>query len=285
MFDAGVPLKAACAGVAMGLCIEGDKYSILTDIAGLEDHEGDLDFKVAGTRDGITAVQMDMKVGGISIQILSEALAQARKGRLHILDKMQEALSQPRKELSPYAPRLIRLQIPVDKIGALIGPGGKNIRRIIEEYGVEVDVEDDGSVFVGGVDAAAVERARAEIDGMTAEPEIGAIYKGRVVSCVEFGAFVEIMPGREGLLHISQIDVNRVERVTDVLKEGQEVEVKVLEVSNEGKIRLSRKAVISPGSEKQDSGPTGGGGREKRGNGGYARRGGGGGGGRPPHRR
>ena len=285
MFDAGVPLKAACAGVAMGLCMEGDKYSILTDIAGLEDHEGDLDFKVAGTREGVTAVQMDMKVGGISLKILSEALEQAKQGRLHILGKMEEALSQPRKELSPFAPRLIKVMIPVDKIGALIGPGGKNIRRIIEEYGVDVDVEDDGSVFVGGVDAAAVERARSEIEGMTAEPEIGAIYKGRVVSCVEFGAFVEIMPGREGLLHISQIDVNRVERVTDVLKEGQEIEVKVLEVSHEGKIRLSRKAVISPGSEKNDSGPSGGGRDRRPGNGGGGPRRGGREGGRPPHRR
>ncbi|MFH1724106.1 MAG: polyribonucleotide nucleotidyltransferase, partial [Elusimicrobiota bacterium] len=255
LFDAGVPMKAACAGVAMGLIMEGDKHAILSDIAGLEDHVGDMDFKVAGTRDGITALQMDIKVGGLSIQVLREALEQAHKGRLHILSEMEAAIAAPRKELSPYAPRLIRISIPIDKIGALIGPGGKNIRRIIEEYGVEVDVEDDGSVFIAGVQADAVAQARAEIEGMTAEPEIGKIYKGRVVSCVEFGAFVEIMPGREGLLHISQIDVKRIDKVTDVLSEGDEVEVKVLEVSKEGKIRLSRKAVISPGSEKSDAPP------------------------------
>ncbi|HBL18799.1 MAG: polyribonucleotide nucleotidyltransferase [Elusimicrobia bacterium GWA2_69_24] len=255
MFDAGVPLTAACAGIAMGLFMEDGKYSILTDIAGLEDHVGDMDFKVAGTRNGITALQMDIKVGGISIQIMREALAQAKKGRLEILDKMEAALAQPRAELSPFAPRLVRIQIPIDKIGALIGPGGKNIRRIIETYGVEVDVEDDGSVFIGGVDAAAVARARAEVEGITAEPEIGKIYKGRVVSCVEFGAFLEIMPGREGLLHISQMDVKRVERVSDVMKEGDEVEVKVLEVTKEGKVRLSRRAVIQPGSENEVAGP------------------------------
>jgi polyribonucleotide nucleotidyltransferase len=276
LFDAGVPMKAPCAGVAMGLMMEGDRYSILTDIAGLEDHVGDMDFKVAGTRKGVTAVQMDIKIAGISVEIMKQALAQAQKGRLEILDKMAAALPEPRKELSPYAPRLIRLQIPVDKIGALIGPGGKNIRRIIEEYGVEVDVEDDGSVFVGGVDAQAVARARAEIEGMTAEPLVGQIYKGRVVSCVEFGAFVEIMPGREGLLHISQIDVNRVNKVTDVLQEGQEVEVKVLEISKEGKVRLSRKAVIKPGSENEDGGarrsePGGRGGFKRHGHGGDRR--------------
>jgi len=273
LFDAGVPMKAPCAGVAMGLMMEGDKYSILTDIAGLEDHVGDMDFKVAGTQKGVTAVQMDIKIAGISVNIMKEALTQARKGRLEILAKMAAALPEPRTELSPYAPRLIRLKIPVDKIGALIGPGGKNIRRIIEEYGVEVDVEDDGSVFVGGVDAEAVARARAEIEGMTAEPVVGQIYKGRVVSCVEFGAFVEIMPGREGLLHISQIDVNRVDKVTDVLQEGQEIEVKVLEVSKEGKVRLSRKAVIKPGSENDGGGarrPEPGGGK-----GGFKRHGGG----------
>ncbi|HVE13458.1 MAG TPA: polyribonucleotide nucleotidyltransferase [Elusimicrobiota bacterium] len=278
MFDAGVPLKAACAGVAMGLIMEDGKYAILTDIAGLEDHVGDMDFKVAGTRTGVTALQMDIKVEGISIAIMKEALAQAKAGRFHILDKMDAVMPSPRAELSPHAPRLIRITIPVDKIGALIGPGGKNIRRIIEEYGVEVEVEDDGSVFIAGVDAVAVAQARAEVEGMTAEAEIGKIYKGRVVSCVEFGAFVEIMPGKEGLLHISQIDVNRVARVTDVLKEGQEVEVKVLEVSKEGKIRLSRKAVIAPGSENDGSDPgprrdgggrggdrnRGGGGRERR---------------------
>ncbi|MEK7746706.1 MAG: polyribonucleotide nucleotidyltransferase [Elusimicrobiota bacterium] len=255
LFDAGVPMKAPCAGVAMGLFTDKGKVAILSDIAGLEDHVGDMDFKVAGTKNGVTAVQMDVKVAGISIAVMKEALAQANRGRLEILAKMEEALAQPRPELSPLSPRLIRLQIPVDKIGMLIGPGGKNIRRMIEEYGVGIEVEDDGGVFISGTDADAVGRAISEVEAMFKEAEVGKIYKGRVVSCVEFGAFVEIMPGREGLLHISQIDVNRVARVTDVLKEGQEIEVKVLEVSREGKIRLSRKAVTSPGSELQGGDP------------------------------
>ncbi|MBI5244458.1 MAG: polyribonucleotide nucleotidyltransferase [Elusimicrobia bacterium] len=249
LFDAGVPMKAPCAGVAMGLFMEGGRHVILTDIAGLEDHVGDMDFKVAGTRSGVTALQMDIKVDGVSLGIMREALEQARKGRLVILEKMLAALPSPRPELSPMAPRLIRLQIPVDKIGALIGPGGKNIRRMIEEYSVNIEVEDDGGVFISGLDAAAIGRAQAEVESIYKEAEVGKIYKGRVVSCVEFGAFVEIMPGKEGLLHISQIDVQRVNKVTDVLKEGDMVEVKVLEVSREGKIRLSRKAVLAPGSE------------------------------------
>ncbi|HAM34938.1 MAG TPA: polyribonucleotide nucleotidyltransferase [Elusimicrobia bacterium] len=249
LFDAGVPMKAPCAGIAMGLVLEGEKYAILTDIAGVEDHNGDLDFKVAGTAKGITGFQMDMKVEGLKISILKEALEQARRGRLFILDKMTAAIAEPRKELSPFAPRLMRLQIPVDKIGALIGPGGKNIRRMIETYGVEIDVEDDGSVFIAGVEADGCAQAQAEVEALTKEAEVGQIYKGRVVSIKEFGAFVEIFPGREGLLHISQIDVKRVARVEDALKEGDEVDVKVLEIDNDGKIRLSRKAVLAPGSE------------------------------------
>ncbi len=249
LFDAGVPLKAACAGIAMGLVIEGDTHAVLTDIAGIEDHNGDMDFKVAGTAAGITGFQLDMKVEGLSIKILSEALQQAKQGRLFILGKMNEALPEPRKQLSQYAPRLMRLQIPVSKIGALIGPGGKNIRRLIETYGVQVDVEDDGSVFIAGVDPLGCEQAKAEVEALTLEAEVGKIYKGHVVSIKEFGAFVEIFPGKEGLLHISQIDVKRVNRVEDVLKEGDEVEVKCLEIDTDGKIRLSRKAVLSPGSE------------------------------------
>ena len=249
LFEAGVPMKSACAGIAMGLVLEGDKHAILTDIAGVEDHNGDLDFKVAGTKTGITGFQMDMKVEGLKLSILKDALEQARRGRLFILDKMAAAIAEPRKELSQYAPRLLRLQIPVAKIGALIGPGGKNIRRMIETYEVEIDVEDDGSVFIGGVDAEGCAKAQAEVEAMTKEAEVGQIYKGHVVSIKEFGAFVEIFPGKEGLLHISQIDVKRVARVEDVLKEGDEVEVKVLEVDNDGKIRLSRKAILAPGSE------------------------------------
>jgi polyribonucleotide nucleotidyltransferase len=249
LFDAGVPMKGSCAGIAMGLVLEGNKYAILTDIAGIEDHNGDMDFKVAGSRKGITGFQMDMKIEGLSIQVMKEALDQAKRGRLFILDKMDAAIAEPRKELSKYAPRLYRLKIPVDKIGGLIGPGGKNIRRLIETYGVSVDVEDDGSVYIAGVDPVGCDQARAEVEGMTVEAEIGKIYKGHVVSIKEFGAFVEIFPGKEGLLHISQIDVKRVARVEDVLKEGDPVEVKVLDIDGDGKIRLSRKAVIEPGSE------------------------------------
>ncbi|HVC09873.1 MAG TPA: polyribonucleotide nucleotidyltransferase, partial [Elusimicrobiota bacterium] len=220
LFDAGVPMKAACAGIAMGLVLEGGKYAVLTDIAGVEDHNGDMDFKVAGTTQGITGFQMDMKIEGLSIKIMTEALEQAKKARLFILDKMNAALEKPRPELSTYAPRLMRIQIPQDKIGALIGPGGKNIRRLTETYGVEVEVEEDGSVFIAGTDADACEQAKAEVEALSQEAEIGKIYKGRVVSIKEFGAFVEIFPGREGLLHISQIDKTRVARVEDVLKEG-----------------------------------------------------------------
>jgi polyribonucleotide nucleotidyltransferase len=249
LMDAGVPMKAACAGIAMGLVLEGSKHAVLTDIAGIEDHNGDMDFKVAGSRQGITGFQMDMKIEGLSIAIMKEALDQAKRGRLFILDKMDAALPEHRKELSQYAPRLFRLQIPVDKIGALIGPGGKNIRRLIETYGVSVDVEDDGSVYIAGTDPVGCDQAKAEVESLTLEAEVGKIYKGHVVSIKEFGAFVEIFPGKEGLLHISQIDVKRVNRVEDVLKEGDEVEVKCLEVDSDGKIRLSRKAVLSPGSE------------------------------------
>jgi polyribonucleotide nucleotidyltransferase len=255
LFDAGVPMKAACAGIAMGLVLEGGKYAVLTDIAGIEDHNGDMDFKVAGSRNGITGFQMDMKIEGLSISIMKEALAQAKRGRLFILDKMDAILPEPRKELAATAPRLYRIKIPSDKIGALIGPGGKNIRRIQETYGVNIDVEDDGSVFVAGTDPIGCDQARAEVESLTLEAEVGKIYKGHVVSIKEFGAFVEIFPGKEGLLHISQIDVKRVARVEDVLKMGDEVEVKVLEIDGDSKIRLSRKAVLSPGSENDTPGP------------------------------
>jgi len=276
LFDAGVPMKAACAGIAMGLVLEGSKYAVLTDIAGIEDHNGDMDFKVAGTRNGITGFQMDMKIEGLSIAIMKEALAQAKRGRLFILDKMDAILPEPRKELSQFAPRLFRIQIPTDKIGALIGPGGKNIRRLIDTYGVQVDVEDDGSVFIAGVDPIGCEQAKAEVQALTLEAEVGKIYKGHVVSIKEFGAFIEIFPGKEGLLHVSQIDVKRVNRVEDVLKMGDEVEVKCLEIDENGKIRLSRKAVLSPGSENDSPGPRRDG--PPREHSGGPRRGGGGGG-------
>jgi polyribonucleotide nucleotidyltransferase len=210
-----------------------------------------MDFKVAGTERGITGFQMDMKVEGLSIKILREALEQARRGRLHILEQMKAAIASPRASISEFAPRLYRVKIPVDKIGALIGPGGKNIRRLMETYNVQIDVEDDGSVFISGLEPVSCEQAKAEVEAMSLEAEVGKIYKGHVVSIKEFGAFVEILPGKEGLLHISQIDTKRVARVEDVLKEGDTVEVKVLEIDNDGKIRLSRKAVLVPGSENE----------------------------------
>ncbi len=263
LFDAGVPMKAACAGVAMGLILEDGRHAILTDIAGIEDHNGDMDFKVAGTTKGITSFQLDMKVAGLSVDILKEALAQAKRGRLFILDKMAQAINQPRSQLSVYAPRLYRLTIPTDHIGQLIGPGGKNIRRLIDTYGVEIEVEDDGTVFISGVDADSCDRARAEVEALTQEAEIGKVYEGRVVSIKEFGAFVEILPGKEGLLHISQIDTKRVARVEDVLKQGDTVQVKVIEIDSSGRIRLSRRALLAGGGEgepPQDDGKGSGGG-------------------------
>ncbi|MBI4369109.1 MAG: polyribonucleotide nucleotidyltransferase [Elusimicrobia bacterium] len=255
MFDAGIPMEDHVAGVAMGLVIEGQRHVILTDIMGLEDHLGDMDFKVAGTRNGVTAIQMDVKVPGVTFDILSEALEQARVARLTIMDKMLQALQHPRTALSMFAPKISVVQIPVEKIGALIGPGGKNIRRLSETYSVEIEVEDDGRVFIHAVEWDQVDRAKREVEAMTQEPEVGKIYNGRVVSITDFGAFVEIMPGREGLLHVSQIAEQPVRHASDVLHENDEVEVKVLEIDPVGKIRLSRKAVIAPGSELSSPAP------------------------------
>ncbi|MFN2597506.1 MAG: polyribonucleotide nucleotidyltransferase [Pyrinomonadaceae bacterium] len=258
MMDAGVPVKAPVAGVAMGLVMEGNKYAILSDIAGAEDHYGDMDFKVAGTRDGITALQMDIKIGGINAQIMQEALEQARKGRLHILGKMEEALAAPREDLSPYAPRIITIKINPDKIRDVIGPGGKMIRSIVEETGAKIDVEDDGTVFIATADSEAAEAAVARIRGLTAEAEIGATYVGTVSRIVDFGAFVEIFPGTDGLLHISEIANHRVRDVRDELKEGQQIVVKC--IGKEGnKIKLSRKAVLR--DEKGSAAAEGGGGQ------------------------
>jgi polyribonucleotide nucleotidyltransferase len=243
LMDAGVPVKAPVAGVAMGLVMEGNKYAILSDIAGAEDHYGDMDFKVAGTREGITALQMDIKIGGINAMIMQEALEQARKGRIHILDIMEEALAQPREDLSPYAPRIITIKINPDKIRDVIGPGGKMIRSIVEETGAKIDVEDDGTVFISTADSEAAQAAVARIRGLTAEAEIGATYVGTVSRIVDFGAFVEIFPGTDGLLHISEIANHRVRDVRDELKEGQQIVVKC--IGKEGnKIKLSRKAVL-----------------------------------------
>jgi len=244
MFDAGVPLKAACSGIAMGLVTDGSKFAVLSDIAGLEDHYGDMDFKITGTRKGVTALQMDVKLAtGIPMNIMKEAIEQATRGRLHILDIMEKAVPAPRADISEFAPRIVKLMIPRDKIGAFIGPGGKNIRGIQERTGANVDVEDDGSVFISSCDKASLEAAKSMVEMFTAEVEVGKTYKGKVVSIVDFGAFVEILPGKEGLLHISEVDVKRINRVEDVLKMGQEIEVKVLEENN-GKFRLSRRALM-----------------------------------------
>ena len=250
MMDAGVPLRSACAGIAMGLVVEGDKYAILTDIAGAEDHYGDMDFKVAGTRGGITALQMDIKVGGISIGMMREALAQARKARFEILDVMEQTLASPRAAISPYAPRLYALNIPTDKIRDLIGPGGKKIRSIIEATGVKIDVMDDGKVHVFSTNGTSGDAALQMIRDVTATAEIGKTYLGKVVRLADFGAFVEIFPGTDGLLHISEISEQRIRDVRDELKLGDQVLVKVLAIEG-NKIRLSRKALLREAREKQ----------------------------------
>ncbi len=250
LMDAGVPLRAACAGIAMGLVVEGEKYAILTDIAGAEDHYGDMDFKVAGTRTGITALQMDIKVTGIGIPMMREALEQARKARLHILDVMEQTLSAPRGEISSFAPRLFVLTIPTDKIRDLIGPGGKKIRSIIEATGVKIDVMDDGKVHVFAGNGNAADAALQMIREVTATAEIGKTYLGKVVRLAEFGAFVELFPGTDGLLHISEIAETRIRDVRDELKVGDQVLVKVLSIEG-NKIRLSRKALLREAREKQ----------------------------------
>jgi polyribonucleotide nucleotidyltransferase len=251
MMDAGVPLKSACAGIAMGLVVgNGGKYSILTDIAGAEDHYGDMDFKVAGTRSGVTALQMDIKVTGISIPMMREALAQAKKARLEILDIMDASLSEPRAAISSYAPRLFKLSIPTDKIRDLIGPGGKKIKSIIEQTGVKIDVHEDGTVHIFATSGAGGDAALQMVRDVTASAEIGKTYLGKVVRLAEFGAFVELFPGTDGLLHISEIAEHRVRDVRDELKLGDQVMVKVLAIEG-NKIRLSRKALIKEAREKQ----------------------------------
>jgi polyribonucleotide nucleotidyltransferase len=250
LMDAGVPIKAPVAGIAMGLIKEGDEIRILSDILGDEDHLGDMDFKVAGTAEGVTAVQMDNKVGSLSKDVMRRALLQARDGRLHILKVMAQTMSVPRPDLSMHAPRIVTLRIKPDRIRDVIGPGGKVIRSIIEETGVKIDVEDDGTVYIASSDGAAMQRAVDRVRGLTAEVEPGRIYQGTVRKIVEFGAFVEIFPGTDGLLHISQIGPGRVARVTDVLKEGDKVPVKVLEVDKQGKIRLSRREAMRESGEE-----------------------------------
>ncbi len=254
LMDAGVPIKAPVAGVAMGLIKEKDQTAILTDILGDEDHLGDMDFKVCGTREGVTALQMDIKIGGITREIFTKALRQARDARLHILENMERALAKPRRELSQYAPKLTVLKIPVDRIGDLIGPGGKNVRKIIEETGATIDISDDGTVVIGAVDQASGDRAIKLVKRSTAMPEAGKYYRGKVVRIADFGAFIEIFPKVDGLLHISHIDTNRIKQVSDVLKMGDEVVVKVLEIDPEsGKIRLSRKEAFGHESEVEEN--------------------------------
>jgi len=260
LMDAGVPLKSPVAGVAMGLVKEGNDYAILTDIAGAEDHYGDMDFKVAGTKDGITALQMDIKVGGITAQIMREALAQAQRGRLHILDKMNEGITSHREKVSAYAPRIYTLQIPVDKIRDVIGPGGKMIRSIIEQTGVKIDVEDTGKVNVASNDEPSANKALQIIRDLTATAEVGKTYLGTVTRLADFGAFVEIIPGTDGLLHISEVAEHRIKDVRDELKEGDQVLVKVLAVEG-NRIRLSRKAILKEQRAKMggaEPGPDGG---------------------------
>ncbi len=249
LFDAGVPLKRAVAGIAMGLVKEGEKVAVLTDILGNEDHLGDMDFKVAGTQSGITAFQMDIKIKGITLDIMEKALAQAREGRLHILEIMSTTLDAPRPEISQYAPRLETIKIPVDMIGPLIGPGGKNIRQLVKDSGAEINIEDDGTVTVAAVLKESADKALAAIRKMTEVPEVGKVYQATVKKIMDFGAFVEILPGKEGLVHISQLDVNRVAKVDDIVKVGDIIEVKLMRIDEEGRLNLSRKALL-PGGEK-----------------------------------
>jgi polyribonucleotide nucleotidyltransferase len=308
MMDAGVPLKAPVAGVAMGLMTEGDRFAVLTDIQGMEDFGGDMDFKVAGTRDGITAIQMDTKLTGIPWDVFPQALEQARQGRLFILDKMLAAIAEPRAELSEYAPRIFTIEINPEKIGDVIGPGGKVIKKIQAETGAKIDIEQSGKIYIACVDAAGGERARQIIDDLTREVSVGEVYTGRVTRFMNFGAFVEILPGKEGLVHVSQIAPGRVDRPEDAVKLGEEVKVKVVEIDSQGRVNLSRRGLFTPEEEEAfaasppptrgpgggggdrgfgggrdrdpDRGPGGGGGRGPRGGGGGGGRGPGGGGGR-----
>jgi polyribonucleotide nucleotidyltransferase len=256
MMDAGVPLKRPVAGIAMGLILEGEKFAVISDILGDEDHLGDMDFKVAGTEEGITSLQMDIKVAGITEEIMKVALAQAKDGRAHILGEMSKALDSTRGELSAHAPRIETMQIPKDKIREVIGTGGKVIREIVATTGAKVDIDDEGLIKISSSDVKQIEAARAWIQGITQEPEPGTIYTGKVASIVDFGAFVTFMPGKDGLVHVSEIKNERVENVRDVLTEGQEVKVKLLEVDNRGKVRLSMRVVDQEtGAELEDTRP------------------------------
>jgi len=241
LFNAGVPMKAPVAGIAMGLILEGDRYAILSDIQGIEDHLGDMDFKVAGTATGITAFQLDIKIEGITTEIMRKALEQAKEGRLYILEKMNEVISEPAKELSPHAPKIAVMKIEIEKIGEVIGPGGRVIKKIIEESGADINIEPDGTIFISANEQDSIEKAQLSIKGLVEDVEVGAIYKGIVKRITDFGAFVEILPGKQGLVHISKLDHSRVEKVKDILNEGDEVLVKVIGIDEQGRINLSRK--------------------------------------------
>jgi len=247
LFDAGVNLKSAVAGVAIGLVDNGEKHIILTDIAGLEDHIGDMDFKVAGTRRGITAIQLDLKVQGIGLDIVKESLHRAKDARIKILDIMDKTISSPRKNVSKYAPKIKLIQIPQEKIGSLIGPGGKNIKQIIEQTQTKIEIDDTGKVFISADDEDMINNAVERIEMHTKDIEEGKIYKGKVIKIADYGAFVELLPGKTGLLHISQVAESRVQDINSVLKEGDEIFVKVLEISSDGKYSLSRKQAIKEG--------------------------------------
>ncbi len=251
LMDAGVPIKAPVAGVAMGLIKNNDKYFILTDILGDEDHLGDMDFKVAGTKDGVTSIQMDIKIAGVTEDIMQDALRQAKKARLHILDVMLQSLSLPRADISEYAPRIVNMNIKTNKIKDLIGPGGKNIKNIVEKTGVKIDVDDSGKVRIASMDTELMTKALQMVKSLTQEAEIGRIYRGKVKKIMDFGAFVELFPGTEGLVHISQLAEHKVRRVEDVVKEGDEIPVKVLDIDREGKIRLSLREALRETAEQK----------------------------------
>jgi polyribonucleotide nucleotidyltransferase len=284
LMDAGVPIKAPVAGVAMGLVEEGEQFAVLTDIQGLEDALGDMDFKVAGTSQGITALQMDIKISGLRWDVMELALAQAKEGRLHILNEMTKILGEPRESLSPYAPSIESIHIDPEKIGKIIGPGGKMIRSIQDETGVQIDINDDGTVFIAAANQEASQQAIARIEAITEEAELGKIYTGKVVRTASFGAFVEILPGTDGLVPISQLADYRVPSVEDVVQLGDEIMVMVTNIDNDGKIRLSRQAVLEGWSLEEarsndrrpsGGGRRGGGNRDRRGSGNRDRRGGG----------
>ena len=281
LFDAGVAIRKPVAGIAMGLVKEGETVAILSDILGNEDHLGDMDFKVAGTKDGISAFQMDIKIKGISFEIFEQALSQAKEGRLHILEIMNEAMPLHRASLSPYAPRLYTIKIPVDMIGTLIGPGGKNIRQLVKDTGAEINVEDDGTVTIAAVEQMSADQAIAAVRRLSEVPEVGKVYEAVVKKIMDFGAFVEFLPGKEGLVHISQLDAQRVEKVEDVAKVGDKIEVKLIRIDEEGRMNLSRKAVLvgdeAAGIDKEQQRE-----RRPRPGGGHRR---GGGGGRPHSKR